>query len=66
MDDLERIFQRFYRVESSRSSERGGSGLGLAIARSIILMHNGNIFVRSDEDGTVFTIELMNNPDIKN
>jgi signal transduction histidine kinase len=65
-DDLERIFQRFYRVESSRSSETGGSGLGLAIARSIILMHNGNIFVRSDEDGTVFTIELMNNPDIKN
>lgn len=63
-EDLTRIFQRFYRVESSRSSETGGSGLGLAIAQSIITMHGGSIFARSDEAGTVFTIELKNEPKI--
>jgi two-component system, OmpR family, sensor histidine kinase VanS len=61
--DLERIFQRFYRVESSRSSETGGSGLGLAIAQSIIEMHHGTIIAKSDEMGTVFTLELKNEPD---
>jgi len=65
-EDLDRIFQRFYRVESSRSSETGGSGLGLAIANSIIQMHNGKISVVSNEDGTVFSIELKNKPDISN
>ena len=63
-EDLNRIFQRFYRVETSRSSETGGSGLGLAIAQSIITMHGGSIFARSDEQGTVFTIELNNEPNI--
>lgn len=61
--DLSRIFQRFYRVESSRSSETGGSGLGLAIASSIIEMHSGKIYATSDEKGTVFTVELKNEPD---
>ncbi len=63
-EDLERIFQRFFRVETSRSSETGGSGLGLAIAQSIIVMHGGNISARSDSEGTVFTVELKNEPDI--
>lgn len=62
IEDLERIFQRFYRVESSRSSETGGSGLGLAIAQSIIEMHGGSIFAQSDEAGTVFTVQLKNEP----
>lgn len=57
-EDLERIFQRFYRVESSRSSETGGSGLGLAIAQSIINMHGGTITAQSDSEGTVLTVEL--------
>jgi signal transduction histidine kinase len=61
-EDLERIFQRFYRVESSRSSETGGSGLGLAIAQSIIEMHGGRISAKSDTDGTVFIVELKNEP----
>ena len=60
--DLERIFQRFYRVESSRSSETGGSGLGLAIANSIVEMHGGTITAKSDTDGTVFTVDLLNEP----
>ena len=59
-EDLKRIFQRFYRVETSRSSETGGSGLGLAIAQSVIEMHGGSISAKSDENGTVFTVELKN------
>ncbi len=61
-EDLERIFQRFYRVESSRSSETGGSGLGLAIAQSIIEMHHGKITAKSDKEGTVFRVELKEEP----
>ena len=61
-EDLERIFHRFYRVETSRSSETGGSGLGLAIAQSIIEMHHGVIAADSDETGTIFTVELKKEP----
>jgi signal transduction histidine kinase len=61
-EDLEKIFTRFYRVESSRSSETGGSGLGLAIAQSIVEMHGGIIYAKSDSEGTVFTVELKNEP----
>lgn len=56
--DLKNVFNRFYRVEGSRSSETGGTGLGLAIAKSIIEMHEGTIDVRSDFDGTVFEVVL--------
>jgi signal transduction histidine kinase len=58
--DLELIFRRFYRVESSRSSETGGSGLGLAIAHSIVEMHGGTIKAESETTGTVFTVTLKN------
>ncbi len=56
--DLQNIFERFYRVEGSRSSETGGTGLGLAIAKSIIQMHGGTVEARSDFDGTVFEVAL--------
>ncbi len=65
-EDLRKIFTRFYRVETSRSSETGGSGLGLAIAQSIILMHGGNIYAESDTERTVFTVELKNEPSEEN
>lgn len=58
---LDKIFTKFYRVESSRSSETGGSGLGLAIAQSIILLHGGSIEAESSEEGTIFTVELIYN-----
>lgn len=56
--DLPHIFDRFYRVERSRSQETGGSGLGLAIAQSIINAHGGQITARSSLNGTVFEVKL--------
>ena len=41
--EVERIFDRFYRVDAARASESGGAGLGLAIARSIVDLHGGTI-----------------------
>ena len=53
------IFDRFYRVDKTRSRETGGTGLGLAITRNIILMHRGAIKVYSKEnEGTTFTMRI--------
>lgn len=57
-EDLDKIFDKFYRVEGSRSLKTGGTGLGLAIAKNIVNLHNGRIWASSDENGTKFTIEL--------
>ena len=58
-DELPLIFNKFYRVEQSRSSSTGGTGLGLAIVKEIVDMHGGTISVASDLDGTVFTVKLQ-------
>lgn len=58
-DELEHIFERFYRVDKSRSREVGGTGLGLAITQSAIRMHRGSIKVSSLEgEGTDFTVKI--------
>lgn len=57
-EDLDKIFDKFYRVEGSRSLKTGGTGLGLAIAKNIVNLHDGNIWATSDESGTRFQIEL--------
>ncbi|GAE35552.1 MAG: HAMP domain-containing histidine kinase [Bacillaceae bacterium] len=59
--DLPYIWDRFYRVDKSRSTKYGGSGLGLAITKQIIEQHGGTIQIKSTVNvGTVFTIRLNN------
>jgi two-component system phosphate regulon sensor histidine kinase PhoR len=56
---LERLFERFYRVDRARSREKGGTGLGLAIVKHLALVHDGEINVSSEVGkGSTFTIEL--------
>lgn len=58
-EDLENVFQRFYRVDKAHSRKMGGSGLGLSIVETIIDKHSGNISVQSTVGkGTTFTILL--------
>lgn len=64
-EELPMIFDKFYRVEQSRSSHTGGTGLGLAIVKNIVDMHGGDITVKSDLNGTVFTVTLKVDFDIE-
>lgn len=57
--DLERVFERFYRVDRARSRETGGTGLGLAIVRHIVQNHHGEVLLDSEEgQGSTFTLRL--------
>jgi signal transduction histidine kinase len=59
LEDQERIFERFFRVDAARTPRDGGSGLGLSIAKSMMEMHGGTIRVESDLGcGTSFRVEF--------
>ena len=57
-DKLSAIFEKFYRLDSARSTRTGGAGLGLAIAKEIVELHGGEIRVTSDEKATRFFVIL--------
>jgi len=59
-EKLETIFEKFYRLDSARSTNTGGAGLGLAIAKEIVTAHGGTISAESNERNTMFTIKLPN------
>jgi two-component system phosphate regulon sensor histidine kinase PhoR len=61
-EDINRIFERFYRVDKSRSREKGGTGLGLAIVKHILEGHNTKADVESTPGkGSVFSFKLPKN-----
>jgi two-component system sensor histidine kinase SenX3 len=61
--DLDRVFERFYRVDRARSRETGGTGLGLAIVRHVATNHAGDVRVHSVEgEGSTFTIRIPAGP----
>lgn len=58
-EEIEHIYERFYRVDKSHSREIGGTGLGLAITRNAVLMHRGTVTVTSEEGkGTTFMVKI--------
>lgn len=57
-DKLETLFEKFYRLDESRTSNTGGTGVGLAIAKEIVLLHGGTISADSKNGLTTFTVRL--------
>lgn len=61
-ESLKKIFERFYRMETSRNTKTGGTGLGLSITKSIVDLHHGKIHCESDDNWTRFIICLPLDP----
>ncbi|MDE6454969.1 MAG: HAMP domain-containing histidine kinase, partial [Dysosmobacter sp.] len=57
-EKLNRIFEQFFRLDSSRATRTGGAGLGLAIAKEIVELHGGSISAQSEKGVTAFTVRL--------
>ena len=62
-DKLDRIFEQFFRLDSSRRSSTGGSGLGLASAKEIVELHHGTITAESENESIRFTVVLPGVPE---
>ena len=63
-DDLERIFDQFYRVDPSRSRSTGGAGLGLTIVKRIVEAHGGSVAVESNDHATTFTVSVPESSEV--
>lgn len=57
-EQIEHIFDKFYRVDEARATHSGGAGLGLAIAKIIVELHGGTITATSDTSGTCFLLRF--------
>lgn len=55
---LNSIFEKFFRLDDARATNTGGAGLGLAIAKEIVVLHGGSITAESEDEVTVFTVEI--------
>ena len=64
-EKLSRIFDQFFRLDSSRSSQTGGAGLGLAIAKEIVGLHGGSISAESSNESITFTVLLPGSPAVR-
>ena len=58
-EKLERIFEQFYRLDTSRHTGNGGAGLGLAIAKEIVMLHGGTITARSEDETIKFEVTIV-------
>jgi two-component system phosphate regulon sensor histidine kinase PhoR len=66
-ESLERVFERFYRVDKARAREQGGTGLGLSIVKHIVASHGGKVWAKSDlGKGTAFYFTLPTKPELPN
>lgn len=57
-EEQKRLFDKFYRMDKARQTDHGGAGLGLAISKELVVMHGGDIMVRSEDGITTFQIVL--------
>ena len=57
-EKLSRLFEQFFRLDSSRASKTGGSGLGLAIVKEIVTLHGGSITCESEREQVIFTVVM--------
>jgi signal transduction histidine kinase len=65
IESQKKIFERFYRVDRSRSRMSGGVGLGLSIVKAIVEKHGGSVAVESSAGGSSFTLSLPREPALK-